>query len=226
MRTFSRRSALIDAVRVVHRARRPSACRCATREDFATVGGRIDRGTDFRCVGRAIICAVLASLPAFPHDSPRKPCTPLRAARIIATRFRTGHRRHSVRSFPNNTQPTLANRSEASPASTTRTTMEPMKPMSGMKPLSPMKPMEPMKTPERWWPQELGENPNSAGGQNETRYAFFGDKQPAGGRYRRRQSSTVRHRRPSHLRRAATPERRRAKGHVHEPARRSLFGDA
>jgi hypothetical protein len=55
--------------------------------------------------------------------------------------------------------------------------MEPMKPMSGMKPMSPMKPMEPMKAPERWWPQELGENPNSAGGQNETRYAFFGDKQ-------------------------------------------------
>jgi hypothetical protein len=25
-------------------------------------------------------------------------------------------------------------------------------------------------------PAELGENPNSAGGQNETRYAFFGDK--------------------------------------------------
>ncbi len=34
-----------------------------------------------------------------------------------------------------------------------------------------------MKAPERWWPEELGENPNSAGGQNEARYAFFGDKQ-------------------------------------------------
>ncbi len=33
-----------------------------------------------------------------------------------------------------------------------------------------------MKAPARWWPEELGENPNSAGGQNETRYAFFGGK--------------------------------------------------
>ncbi len=39
-----------------------------------------------------------------------------------------------------------------------------------------MKPMEPMKAPERWWPEDLGDNPDSAGGQNETRYAFFGDK--------------------------------------------------
>ena len=39
-----------------------------------------------------------------------------------------------------------------------------------------MKPMAPMKAPERWWPEELGEHPNSAGGQNETRYAFFGDQ--------------------------------------------------
>jgi mannose-6-phosphate isomerase-like protein (cupin superfamily) len=45
-----------------------------------------------------------------------------------------------------------------------------------IKPMSPMKPMEPMKAPERWWPKELGDAPNSAGGQNETRYAFFGDK--------------------------------------------------
>ena len=30
-----------------------------------------------------------------------------------------------------------------------------------------------MKAPARWWPEELGENPDSAGGQNETRYAFF-----------------------------------------------------
>ena len=52
-----------------------------------------------------------------------------------------------------------------------------MEPMSGMKPMSPMEPMEPMKAPERWWPEELGEQPNSAGGQNETRYAFFGDQQ-------------------------------------------------
>jgi hypothetical protein len=39
-----------------------------------------------------------------------------------------------------------------------------------------MKPMPPMKTPQRWWPEELGEHPDSAGGQNETRYAFFGDQ--------------------------------------------------
>jgi hypothetical protein len=51
-----------------------------------------------------------------------------------------------------------------------------MEPMSGMKPMSPMKPMEPMKAPARWWPEELGEQPNSAGGQNEMRYAFFGDQ--------------------------------------------------
>ena len=51
-----------------------------------------------------------------------------------------------------------------------------MKPMEPMKPMSPMKPMEPMKAPERWWPEDIGEDPNSAGGQNETRYAFFVDK--------------------------------------------------
>jgi hypothetical protein len=33
-----------------------------------------------------------------------------------------------------------------------------------------------MKAPERWWPEELGENPSSAGGQNKTRYAFFADQ--------------------------------------------------
>jgi hypothetical protein len=42
--------------------------------------------------------------------------------------------------------------------------------------MSPMKPMEPMKAPVRWWPEELGEQPSSAGGQNERRYAFFGDQ--------------------------------------------------
>ena len=42
--------------------------------------------------------------------------------------------------------------------------------------MAPMAPMKPMKSPERWWPGGLGENPNSAGGQNETRYAFFGDR--------------------------------------------------
>ncbi len=33
-----------------------------------------------------------------------------------------------------------------------------------------------MKAPERWWPENLGDQPNSAGGQNETRYASFGDQ--------------------------------------------------
>ena len=28
-----------------------------------------------------------------------------------------------------------------------------------------MKPMAPMKAPERWWPEELGEHPNSVGDQ-------------------------------------------------------------
>ena len=37
--------------------------------------------------------------------------------------------------------------------------------------------MKPMKAPERWWPEGLGENPNSAGGQNNMRYAFFGEQQ-------------------------------------------------
>ncbi len=49
--------------------------------------------------------------------------------------------------------------------------MEPMKPM---KPMEPMKPMKPMQT-EVWWPKSLGEHPNSAGSQNEVRYAYFGD---------------------------------------------------
>lgn len=51
--------------------------------------------------------------------------------------------------------------------------MEPMKPM---RPMSPMAPMEPFKAPKRWWPRDLGDNPSSAGGQNETRYAFFSDR--------------------------------------------------
>jgi hypothetical protein len=41
--------------------------------------------------------------------------------------------------------------------------------------MKPMEPMKPMKAPDRWWPKELGEYPNSAGGQNATRYAFFAD---------------------------------------------------
>ena len=52
-----------------------------------------------------------------------------------------------------------------------------MKPMKSMSPMKPMTPMEPMKAPARWWPEELGDKPTSAGGQNETRYAFFGDRQ-------------------------------------------------
>jgi hypothetical protein len=51
--------------------------------------------------------------------------------------------------------------------------MQPMKPMTPMKPMAPM---EPMKPPARWWPAALGESPNSAGGQNEARYAFFADQ--------------------------------------------------
>ena len=51
--------------------------------------------------------------------------------------------------------------------------MKSMKPMSGM---TPMTPMAPMKSPTRWWPEALGDNPSSAGGQNETRYAFFGEQ--------------------------------------------------
>jgi hypothetical protein len=39
-----------------------------------------------------------------------------------------------------------------------------------------MKPMEPMKAPPRWWPEELGDHPTSAGGQNEMRYAFFAEQ--------------------------------------------------
>jgi hypothetical protein len=38
------------------------------------------------------------------------------------------------------------------------------------------KPMKAMEAPVRWWPEELGEQPHSAGGQNEMRYAFFGDQ--------------------------------------------------
>jgi hypothetical protein len=69
-------------------------------------------------------------------------------------------------------EPRLASFSEGAAALTKQSKMKPMKPMSGMKPMSPM---APMKAPERWWPEELGEHPNSAGGQNETRYAFFGE---------------------------------------------------
>ena len=48
--------------------------------------------------------------------------------------------------------------------------------MKPMEPMKPMKPMEPMKAPEKWWPGPLGESPNSAGGQNDVRYAYFAGK--------------------------------------------------
>jgi len=48
--------------------------------------------------------------------------------------------------------------------------------MQPMKPMKPMAPMAPMKPAARWWPAALGESPNSAGGQNEARYAFFADQ--------------------------------------------------
>jgi hypothetical protein len=51
--------------------------------------------------------------------------------------------------------------------------MELMKPMREMKPMAPMKPMSP---PKRWWPEALGEHPDSTGGQNQSRYAFFQSK--------------------------------------------------
>lgn len=52
--------------------------------------------------------------------------------------------------------------------------MEPMKPMKPMSPMAPMAPMKPMAPMEKWWPNHLGE-PNSAGGQNDLRYAYFAD---------------------------------------------------
>ena len=53
--------------------------------------------------------------------------------------------------------------------------MEPMKPMEGMKPMKPMEPMPPVGK-ERWWPEPLGDRPNSEGGQNDMHYAYFADK--------------------------------------------------
>ncbi|MDP9045780.1 MAG: hypothetical protein M3O01_13345 [Pseudomonadota bacterium] len=48
-----------------------------------------------------------------------------------------------------------------------------MEPMPPMKPMEPMRPMAPMAPMERWWPEGFGE-PDSAGSQNDTRYAYFG----------------------------------------------------
>ena len=35
--------------------------------------------------------------------------------------------------------------------------------------------MQPLQPQEVWWPKGLGEHPNSAGSQNEVRYAYFDD---------------------------------------------------
>ena len=50
-----------------------------------------------------------------------------------------------------------------------------MEPLKAMAPMVPMKPMEPLKFDSTWWPEDLGE-PNTSGGQNDVKYAFFGDK--------------------------------------------------
>lgn len=84
---------------------------------------------------------------------------------------------HELSSHSESAGETNLGRPFAEPKVSTReSTMKPMQPMKPMSPMKPMEPMEPMKAPERWWPEELGESPNSAGGQNETRYAFFGDR--------------------------------------------------
>src|SRR5258708_37938017 len=108
---------------------------------------------------------------------------------------------------------------------TKQSTMKPMEPMSGMKPMSPMKPMEPMKATVRWWPEELGEQPNSAGAQNEMRYAFFGDQHRLAvdtGDGKVQVYDTGDHRISG---RSATPEQQRKKDHVYEQAGESRFGD-
>lgn len=46
-----------------------------------------------------------------------------------------------------------------------------------MEPIKPMQWMEPMKPRAPWWPSSLGEYPDSSGGQNDARYAFFSDQQ-------------------------------------------------
>ena len=47
-----------------------------------------------------------------------------------------------------------------------------------MTPMQPMKPMSGFDQDKagRWWPENLGESPESAGGQNEMRYAYFAGK--------------------------------------------------
>jgi hypothetical protein len=39
--------------------------------------------------------------------------------------------------------------------------------------MKPMAPMQPMKAVEPWWPSALGGSPDSAGGQNDFKYAYF-----------------------------------------------------
>ena len=50
-----------------------------------------------------------------------------------------------------------------------------------MKPMEPMQPMEPMHDltddpGNQWWPESLGSSPDSAGSQNNVRYAYFAAK--------------------------------------------------
>lgn len=42
-------------------------------------------------------------------------------------------------------------------------------------PMEPMKPMEPLRGMEPWWPKDLGQ-PNTTGGQDDVRYAYFADR--------------------------------------------------
>ena len=56
--------------------------------------------------------------------------------------------------------------------------MEPMRSMEPMRPMEPMKPMAPMRPLDfgpAWWPDNLGD-PSTSGGQNNVKYAFFGNK--------------------------------------------------
>ena len=72
------------------------------------------------------------------------------------------------RAFPSSTTPEEPRRSD-------KTAMEPMKPMEPMQGMKPMKPMKDMDS-EQWWPESLGGSPNTAGGQNDIRYAYFAGK--------------------------------------------------
>jgi hypothetical protein len=41
--------------------------------------------------------------------------------------------------------------------------------------MKPMEPMRPMDFGPAWWPEDLGQ-PDTSGGQNDVKYAFFHDK--------------------------------------------------